>query len=201
MASTSDQGRPCETAELHYAGFWPRAFAHFADVVVCAPLVVLGWPGLLSRDAAMVVAMPLFLAGAAYSVVLHARWGQTLGKMVAGIKIVTVTGAPVGWREALLRDSVGIGFGLVSTAATLVAFLQIPESSWSHDWMRQAQLLRDAKPPWGRAAGTAAPVWFWSELVVLLFNKKRRALHDFMAGTVVIRRPTPRTGGPRDSTP
>lgn len=27
----------------------------------------------------------------------------------------------------------------------------------------------------------------WSELLVLLFNEKRRALHDFIAGTVVVR--------------
>jgi uncharacterized RDD family membrane protein YckC len=31
-------------------------------------------------------------------------------------------------------------------------------------------------------------VWIFSEFVVLLTNKKRRALHDFMAGTVVIRK-------------
>jgi len=30
-------------------------------------------------------------------------------------------------------------------------------------------------------------VWVYGELIVLLTNKKRRALHDFLAGTVVIR--------------
>ena len=33
----------------------------------------------------------------------------------------------------------------------------------------------------------ASQVWLWSELVVLLLNKKRRALHDFIAGTVVVK--------------
>jgi uncharacterized RDD family membrane protein YckC len=30
-------------------------------------------------------------------------------------------------------------------------------------------------------------VWVLSELVVLLSNKKRRAIHDYMARTVVVR--------------
>jgi uncharacterized RDD family membrane protein YckC len=39
--------------------------------------------------------------------------------------------------------------------------------------------------------------WLWSELVVLLLNAKRRALHDFIAGTVVIRvRPAPAAHSP-----
>ena len=29
-------------------------------------------------------------------------------------------------------------------------------------------------------------LWTWSELIVMLFNQRRRALHDFIAGTVVI---------------
>ena len=30
-------------------------------------------------------------------------------------------------------------------------------------------------------------IWFWSEIIVLLFNKRRRALHDYIAGTVIIK--------------
>jgi len=106
-------------------------------------------------------------------------------------RIVTVLGSSIGWYEALLRDSVGIAFGVISTVATLIGFLRVPESSWSHHWMQQAKLLHDARPAWGRAAGTAAAVWSWSELVVLLLNRRRRALHDFIAGTVVIRKGQP----------
>jgi uncharacterized RDD family membrane protein YckC len=33
-------------------------------------------------------------------------------------------------------------------------------------------------------------LWFWSEVVTMLFNKKKRALHDFIAGTMVIQEQT-----------
>jgi uncharacterized RDD family membrane protein YckC len=44
-------------------------------------------------------------------------------------------------------------------------------------------------------AAVAAPgrttnsLWIYSEFIVLLTNEKRRALHDFMAGTIVIENP------------
>jgi uncharacterized RDD family membrane protein YckC len=176
-----------EARDMRYAGFWLRFVANVVDAFVAVPLMMLHWPGFLSREAALVAAIPLLVAGALYSVVMHARWGQTLGKMAAGIKVVTVAGDAIAWREALLRDSVAIGFGIISTAATMVALLHIPESSFSHDAGQQSLLLQAAQPAWGRAAGIAGGVWFWSELLVLLFNRQRRALHDFIAGTVVIR--------------
>ena len=30
-------------------------------------------------------------------------------------------------------------------------------------------------------------IWIWSEVIVLLFNKRKRAIHDFMAGTVIVK--------------
>ena len=31
-------------------------------------------------------------------------------------------------------------------------------------------------------------VWVWSEFITILFNKRKKALHDYLAGTVVIRK-------------
>jgi uncharacterized RDD family membrane protein YckC len=173
---------------MRYAGFGLRLVANLVDTIVTGPLLVLSWPGLLSRSASIALAVPVFAAALGYNVGMHARWGQTIGKMAARIKVVTVGGASIAWREALLRDSVGIGFGIIATVASVDTFLRIPASSWSDNWVQQAKLIGDARPMWGRAAHTCLTIWFWSELVVLLFNPKKRALHDFIAGTVVIRK-------------
>lgn len=188
MVSSSAAQNSWKTPEPRYAGFALRLFANLVDTFVALPLIALRWPGILSKNASVALAVPLFLGAMAYSFVMHARWGQTLGKMAAGIKVMTVAGAPIGWREALLRESVAIGLGTISTAASIVAVLHIADASWSHSWTEQAKLLGDARPSWGRAASIATRAWFWSELVILLFNRKRRALHDFIAGTIVIRK-------------
>jgi len=43
-------------------------------------------------------------------------------------------------------------------------------------------------PAWYSLVSTLSQVWWWSEFIVLLFNKRKRAIHDFMAGTVVIKK-------------
>jgi uncharacterized RDD family membrane protein YckC len=173
---------------LRYAGFWRRFLAHVVDMNAMLALAAPAWAALSSRTASLLATVPLFAAGAAYSVVMHARWGQTLGKMAARIEVVTVDGRSIGWRQALLRDAVGIGFGIVSTAATLLALWHLPEWSLSLHVRQRVALLRAAVPAWGRTAEMAGAIWFWSELLVLLFTRKRRAVHDFIAGTVVIRK-------------
>jgi uncharacterized RDD family membrane protein YckC len=53
------------------------------------------------------------------------------------------------------------------------------------EWGERATLLEAAVPwlAWGNAFYFA---WLGSEFVVLLLNRRRRALHDFIAGTVVV---------------
>jgi uncharacterized RDD family membrane protein YckC len=93
----------------------------------------------------------------------------------------------ISWREAIARDSVGIVFNLISTVSTLLAIINLSASSWGHSRYEMAIQLSGAQPSWGGWAVTPAAVWFWGELLVLLFNKKKRALHDFIAGTVVVK--------------
>ena len=51
----------------------------------------------------------------------------------------------------------------------------------------RTRYLRANAPAWYRPVDVAGAVWVWGELIVLLTNRKRRALHDFLAGTVVVR--------------
>jgi uncharacterized RDD family membrane protein YckC len=51
----------------------------------------------------------------------------------------------------------------------------------------RAKKLEELTPNWYGFLKYFDQLWFWSEFLTMHFNKKRRALHDFMAGTVVIR--------------
>jgi uncharacterized RDD family membrane protein YckC len=42
-------------------------------------------------------------------------------------------------------------------------------------------------PAWFTPVNVLMNIWIWSEFLVMMTNKRRRALHDFMAGTVVVR--------------
>jgi uncharacterized RDD family membrane protein YckC len=54
-------------------------------------------------------------------------------------------------------------------------------------FLERAKRMVELTPPWYHPLQIVQNVWVWGELIVLLTNRKRRALHDFIAGTVVVR--------------
>jgi len=66
---------------------------------------------------------------------------------------------------------------------------------------RSVSSLIKLAPSWYRPVRYLAVIWGWGELLVLLTNRKKRALHDFLAGTVVVyvNNPPVKTPEPRPS--
>ncbi|GAG36805.1 unnamed protein product, partial [marine sediment metagenome] len=91
-------------------------------------------------------------------------------------------GFPISWRESLLRDSVGLAFGALAAYGALEAAVAMPLTIEPGEWTRLRQ-AHSLDPPWVAAAGQ---FWVVGEVAVVWFDRKRRALHDFLAGTVVI---------------
>ena len=186
--SRADDGTEAdEASRMRYAGFWSRLLANLVDMLALAPVMAIDWWTSSSKTMSLVLLIPLSVAGPIYSVSMHARWGQTLGKMVARIRVTTLSGGRISWREAILREGVTIAFNGIATVSTMLAMLRLPESAWGRGVSEMNTQLGSAQPIWGEWATLATTIWFWGELLVLLFNKKRRALHDFIAGTVVVR--------------
>lgn len=173
---------------MRYAGFWYRLAAGIVDAVIQLAVFVVGlWLASTSHLAGLLVWAPLTAFYAVYNVYFHARWGRTIGKMVAGIRVVKTSGAPITLREAVLRSSVDIGFLVLYIVATYTALLAIPAHEYERlGWFGQSKALQALKPAWWHWADILDNIWVWSEVVVVLFNPQKRALHDFIAGTVVI---------------
>ena len=74
-------------------GFWVRAGAYLVDVLILLLCVFLPIQGLR------------VLVGFAYKTIFISQGGQTPGKMAAGIKVITLTGEPIGIGRALARAS------------------------------------------------------------------------------------------------
>jgi uncharacterized RDD family membrane protein YckC len=100
------------SAATRPAGFWIRVVAVLIDGVVL--IVVQGilfgagwilWGSGLSAGVAVKGATQLFssLIGAAYTIVFHWMWGQTLGKMALQIRVVSMGGGPLSFGQAVGR--------------------------------------------------------------------------------------------------
>jgi uncharacterized RDD family membrane protein YckC len=97
---------------LERAPFFPRALAKLVDVatvvVVLSPLVLVGY-GLLPPEAAVAVLIGVLLIGGSigfglYTVFAEYAAGYTLGKKLAGLRVVRESGAPISLGQAVVRQ-------------------------------------------------------------------------------------------------
>ena len=174
---------------LPLASFWRRLGAALIDFVVCLLAIYgIGWLCSTSRLTALLLIVPLGVSTLAYYVVMHAKLGQTLGKYICRVRVVRLSADPIGWRESLLRSSVDILFSFNWFLAVPPAVAALgAEAFVGQGWGGIYRLIQPTFPSHFEAIALVAGVWAWSEFAVMLTNRRRRAIHDFIAGTVVVR--------------
>jgi len=177
-----------EISGLRYAGFWPRFGSLVADVFIVSPVIVLEfWGQSQFRLFSLCFLIPHVLFFLFYHVYLVRRYGGTPGKLLMGIQIRKVDGSAVTYREAALRYLPQFLLGLVMSVILINTLFQITDAEYqafsiTERYKRQIELA----PYWYEYLELAQRIWIWGELLFLLTNRKRRALHDFVAGTVVV---------------
>jgi len=165
-----------------YKTFWRRFWAGWLDTLVFLPLAWLAPAFVAQSWPRWIIVFWLIFSSFAfvlYSIVLHGLKGQTLGKMVCRIKVLDIAESPLKMRQAILRDI----FNLVFAFLNVMCFLP------NLDLYIKMHTAPDT---------VSFPLWYWVltysalglfviEMVTMLTNEKRRALHDWIAGSVVIR--------------
>jgi uncharacterized RDD family membrane protein YckC len=174
---------------FEYASFWQRLGALLIDGLCLLPATGVQFIPRLSLWIYLVWYVTGIVAAEVYNVSLHAIWGKTVGKMLLGIKVVKTDGMAIGWSRALLRASVDLVLSLVTVASEIIFLSGVDPMKWRDLSMWQRAELREQSPvtrfdEWSFYLLLA---WTLSEVIVMLTNKRRRALHDFLAGTVVVK--------------
>lgn len=169
-----------------YSTFGPRFWSRNVDSCVLWPIMFLTTELLsfnLPRPIAALLVIVESLAWLLYTVVMHARSGQTYGKMVTKVRVVDFkTEGDISWRQAWLREGIPIVLSLGLLGWEVVLILN---GSLNPAALADGEELTTRREFWFL---TALPgLWFVAEAMTMLTNKKRRALHDFIAGTVVVR--------------
>jgi uncharacterized RDD family membrane protein YckC len=171
-----------------YAGFWKRFCAGLVDAFIILPLAFLFlWLEGLDRTLAIFITIPSSILFAMFNVYFHARFGGTPGKLAVGIRVTRPDGTRIGWAQAWKRSSVDLVFAFLVLVFEVWALLHVDPTKFSSvGWIERTQLLQQHQPSWFNSVNILQQIWIWSEVVVLLFNKRKRAIHDFIAGTVVV---------------
>lgn len=171
-----------------YAGFWRRLGAFWLDFIIILPISALClWGAEQSKYFSSYYFLPGLLFGLWFHVYLVKRYGGTPGKLLLKLKITKLDGNPIGYQGAFLRYSVMFVLGSFVSIASILATISIPdETYYSLQFMERSRHLMTYMPSWYKPLNILLNIWIWSEFIVLLTNKKRRAIHDFMASSVVL---------------
>jgi len=176
-------------AELEYSTFWRRVGAGFLDGLIFVPLSVILYFGLeYTRLFYLYWAIPGLAITCFYMIYLVKRNGGTPGKRILDMKVVMLDGSPVTTQAAVMRYSVQLVIAGLSSVGLAIAGLHVTDAEFTPlGYLAKIQLLAAHAPAWHTVVTWAAQVWYLVAAVVMLCNDRRRATHDFLAGTVVIR--------------
>ncbi|WP_240620305.1 RDD family protein [Peribacillus acanthi] len=132
--------QPIEKVHLPYAGFWMRFWAYCIDLIVVGSIDrILVKPILKALDISpysLPVFTPLTVATAItfylYFVFMTKGFGQTLGKMVLGLKVISLKEENLNWGTIIFREFIG----RFISKATVVGYIIVgflPKKQGLHD--------------------------------------------------------------------
>lgn len=145
--------KPTVTAYVGYAGFWVRFWAFIIDMIVVSSLnrvivyPLLRWLDIPIHDAGMLSTAAISTAAVMYIyfIIMTKLVGQTLGKMVFGLKVVAETETTLTWSAVIFRELIG---KFISETVFLLGYIWIGFSSkkkgW-HDYFADTIVIQERK--------------------------------------------------------
>jgi|SRR5215204_1212248 len=103
-----------------------------------------------------------------YIILMHYYYGQTVGKMAAKVKVLDDSESSINFGQAVLRS-----LPQLFPVMFAVSFSTAGDT--------------DSEALWGGLISGLTVIFEIADIIVCLSNDKRRALHDFIAGTIVVR--------------
>lgn len=192
-------------ANEHYPPFSRRAAGFLIDAVLLATFDML----VMFSSCAMFNAGPLMVAlttgtcaGFLYRPVCHGKWGMTFGKKSCHMRVLRTDRRPVSFALALLREILEFPGFLLGIAALVMVVRQTPEIESAIDYKHLvSSVYRESFPTLLNVLLPYGFIMLVLEIGCVVLHPKRRALHDLIAGTVVVYTPKPQPISSGESTP
>jgi uncharacterized RDD family membrane protein YckC len=136
--------------EVKYAGFWMRFWAYLLDLLVIGSLNgIVVYPifralNLSLNDANMFAPVSIVTAIIfyAYFVLMTRFFGQTLGKMVFGLRVISLQNQSLSWGAIIFREWIGRFIsGTIIILYVVVGFL--PKKQGIHDLFADTTVIHE----------------------------------------------------------
>jgi uncharacterized RDD family membrane protein YckC len=171
--------------EKKYHTFWCRLAASILDsLIVYVPLVFtyffteyffmrknMNMLGIIN----MILLIVIIFSRPVYTIWMHGRYGQTLGKKAMNIILLNVEETRiVNYREAVRREYLRL---IIVLLYLILQFYPMVNANYFPRTLHTQSIV--SYTGW---------VWLFVEVITMFTNDKRRSLHDLIAGSVVIRK-------------
>jgi uncharacterized RDD family membrane protein YckC len=136
--------------EVNYAGFWMRFWAYLLDLLVIGSLNgIVVYPIFRALDLSLNKAnmfAPVSIVTAiifyVYFVLMTRFFGQTLGKMVFGLRVISLQGQKLSWGAIIFREWIGRFIsGTIIILYVVVGFL--PKKQGIHDLFADTTVIHE----------------------------------------------------------
>lgn len=138
-------------AKMKYAGFWMRFWAYLIDLIVIGSIDrIMVYPafraiGISLSDSGMF--SPVSIATAivfyGYFIFMTKFFGQTLGKMVFGLKVIPLKEQKLSWSTVIFREWIGRFISVtIWISYIIVAFL--PKKQGLHDLFADTTVIHES---------------------------------------------------------
>jgi uncharacterized RDD family membrane protein YckC len=168
--------------EEKYRTSWRRIGAYCIDALIFRPLGIFEELIIVNIISPLLVSLWLIFRTwifLAYSITMMGTRGQTVGKIVCKVKVLDAsTDAPISFRQALLRDS-------VETFSNFILMLYLLKNPDTYLDFVAGRIPVSSLPVSFLMFSLCWIAWIFIDLAVILTSKRRRAIHDLIAGTVV----------------
>jgi len=173
---------------FEYGGFWRRVGSGLLDAIILIPLgvslfVLLNY----TRHAHLYYAFPSVAVYLFFYIWLVQRFGGTPGKRILSMRIAMADGSPVTTRAATLRYLPTQILQILSLTAMIQASFALGTEFESLGFLEKLRAQQMSAPAWNNFVTWGTYAWLAASALTLVANPRKRAIHDFIAGTIVLR--------------
>ena len=176
-----------KTDNFVFVGFWERVLAFLIDGVIALPLglitaLIMKW-SVVHRNI-----LPIILSSVVCTIAylwLVVRFGGSPGKLIIQARIIAADGHFLSWGRAFRRLLPGLLMSLNLLLLIGIAVSRYPDSSAHTSLAEIGSLLNEYGHPFSGLRMVLGLIVL-VDCAVILCNRRKRAIHDFVAGSYVV---------------
>lgn len=166
-----------------YGGFWPRLGALFLDgLILGLPSMGLSYFNVVNWKSSAILII-ISLVGVVYKPFMEFQYGATLGKMALDLRVVNLNFQKASFTEIFLRNIFNMASGIFSLVTSVIIFNSM-EFQRLTGYMEFNTLVANQ-----RGSSMVQGIYVLIliiELICVVSDKQKRALHDRIGKTYVI---------------